>query len=573
MFGVDDLVFKFVGINTGWLEASALGIRREEVIAEQEASDRQAVSEFYGNSKGSGYFKNIRSPLNVKVLLPFKHLCIRYDDSFLEKPIKQIVSIAPKPQGQPLSKIFDDVTDPRTYEKIIELVARRMANFHFATLERNTRPYGNSKIDNLPISQILIKAKLHGDLKIDTIFLHGDTMELIDCEVMGQMEKLPISLEITYFLVSLERFLMNPELFREWKTKFMAAYFEELETLAENSASISSRELNELEGGLSLNFDIIKSSVDVLRQPHEFPSSIPQRNYENTVHYVWMGNLDTDQRKDISSLGPRRLHELAAKSNKTPLAYMEINMWVRANTIAAAQEFFKTLPGIKVRNLDDEFKNMSRNFFYHEQITRLFAILDKLEETRSYSMQADIVGLLVVAEFGGYYFDTTTFFKKLPNLFDNNLKKRIGLTEDKKSLPVDNELWKYPFAWTDLQVFSAPTKGDSVFVDTVRCILKEYDNPEIANKPAIKNLGIPHYCLIEEAHKRYTSPEQFPGEEFWDHVWQKRDDEYFELDLLKIGAGTWKLGKNANSDTGRISPYFYDRVRNAQERARRAEEN
>ena len=61
-------------------------------------------------------------------------------------------------------------------------------------------------------------------------------------------------------------------------------------------------------------------------------------NYENTVHYVWMGDINTTQRMELATLGPDRLDFLI---RNLPIENeISINFWVREPTKEIATQLF-----------------------------------------------------------------------------------------------------------------------------------------------------------------------------------------------------------------------------------------
>lgn len=274
-------------------------------------------------------------------------------------------------------------------------------------------------------------------------------------------------------------------------------------------------------------------------------------NYENTIHYAWIGDLATRERKNLATLGPQRLQDLIYKTMKYTNA--RINMWVRGNNLESAVALFSQMPNIKVLSLDDYFHSSFVKHFSPAEVNKYFDLVNKLEGERKFAFAKDMVAVLIVAEFGGYFFDTTTFFKSLnAHLFDNTLEKRAGFIGSESTYKPDPSYQFGPFqALTDYQVFSAPQKGDSVFVEAVKC--------------AILNDGAIQSCFINSLVEKYGIQPEDPWRYGWQSVTEKVNGfqvvKYFELDLYKISAGSWRTGlSGAVAVSGGVNTGFWSIV-------------
>lgn len=271
---------------------------------------------------------------------------------------------------------------------------------------------------------------------------------------------------------------------------------------------------------------------------------VPLDNYENTIHYVWMGKLDNPQNREMVTVGPQRLQDLINKDETGRYADVKIYLWVRDYSMEDAEALFSSMPNIEVRSFDAYFNKGKSKFFSLEEMKKFYYLMDVAENEQRYISQADAARMLVIAEFGGYYFDTTTFFTSLPkNIFDNNWEKRVGFTSNKvkweKSLASQTQCPLHLLM--DIQVISAPKKGDPIFIDTITCILKHPRNRFDA-------IG----CYGKTLHKilGWSPPN------VWQYAWQCTSEEfqfekegkietfsvlyYDELNLLKVNASSWR---------------------------------
>lgn len=276
-------------------------------------------------------------------------------------------------------------------------------------------------------------------------------------------------------------------------------------------------------------------------------------NYENKIHYVWMGDLGTDQRKLMAGLGPERLYELLSRDNSSRNKNIDVNFWVRKSVVLSARELFSGKENfIKVKSIDDliEKSNGLQSLNEHERI-QLKDLVDKLNEKKMFASEVDILGQLVVAEFGGYYFDTTTYFKELPNFFDNQLEKRLGVNLNPG---FDADLYRnlYPYHTVfdegDLQVFSAPQRRDPVFISALKCIIANAD--DLLKEQA--QILVPHNCLNQSMKDQYINDYPAGDQPPWKYFWYSSREEilgvsgefkvYDELKLVKLAAGSWREG-------------------------------
>lgn len=291
-----------------------------------------------------------------------------------------------------------------------------------------------------------------------------------------------------------------------------------------------------------------------------FSLAIFAGNYENTVHYVWMGNLDTQERQQLCALGPNRLDNLLSQRSE-PLD-IKIKLWVRNNTKQQALSLFSGTR-IEVVSIDD-LLSTKREFFSDAETAKVKEIIDAMELKKSYSFQADVLGIFVAAEFGGYYFDTTTYFHELPNLFNNTFIKRLGI---RLSIPLAVALKNYksmelsPWYLGDLQVFSAPQKGDSVFIKSIKKMIEDFgEEGWYTTKP--ETSFSPHGAVIRAFEEVFGS---FPNN-FEELVWIRGDDGKFrDLFLEKIEASSWRFGPHGDADTGKYAESFWKRLREISE--------
>ncbi|USN51212.1 MAG: hypothetical protein H6731_02035 [Myxococcales bacterium] len=265
------LIFKLLGINTGWIKENLeMGRTREDLIAEEEFSSNHANSELQGSIAAFRKLQQISISRSVKLLIPFKHLAVTYKHPILNKKLVQLISVSERAKGAPLAKILEGENLPN----FISLLGKRIAEFHLATIKYDdSSDSAEERLSDLPSYVRKLKAQLHGDLQPNNIFLNGETVELIDCEAFGRLRKLPVVLEIVYFLVALERILLangkNPHMeyfFEFLKVNFITSYFNQLS----ESKKWGEIQLQKLESIKHFVFDAynnLKNKAEILRNP------------------------------------------------------------------------------------------------------------------------------------------------------------------------------------------------------------------------------------------------------------------------------------------------------------------
>lgn len=280
-------------------------------------------------------------------------------------------------------------------------------------------------------------------------------------------------------------------------------------------------------------------------------------NYENTVHYVWMGDINTTQRMELATLGPDRLDFLI---RNLPIENeIIINFWVREPTKEIATQLF-TGTNIKVRSIDDYLSGLiASEFFNTQEIAQLKKIIDEMEPKKFYAFQKDIIGIFLVAELGGYLFDTTTYFYSLPNLFNNDSIKRIGIPFGKDSennIEILKNFFPSISLWNelDLQISAAPIRGDAVFILSMKKILASY------NKHGLQKVSPPHFLISLSFEKEFG----IQPHNFTELIFRKdpKTKTFSDLKLLKISAGTWRYGSEIGSVTGEIHLGVMEKIHN-----------
>jgi hypothetical protein len=207
------LVLKFLGIDLGWLNADET-MDKIYIKSLYGHSHDKANKEITNNNKAAVNLLTIKTiPSKIKIILPHKYLRFNYTHRSLNE-LTQTVSIMVAARGilvrESLEKILEDQEDARRekhLKNLATIVAQGIADFHILTLELSKAPFTNEVLKNIPADLLELRAQLHGDLHAGNLLWDQEQscLNFIDCESFGCFPKMPVFLDLIYFLEAAER--------------------------------------------------------------------------------------------------------------------------------------------------------------------------------------------------------------------------------------------------------------------------------------------------------------------------------------------------------------------------------
>jgi len=235
-----------------------------------------------------------------------------------------------------------------------------------------------------------------------------------------------------------------------------------------------------------------------------------------------MGRLDDEHLRELCLGGPISLAE--RDPNKV------VNLWLPESLIAEAKELFDGHDNIQLYSID-RLLNLEYVRFNHlseESIIRTRNVIEGLEKINKYSAQVDLLEVLIIAEFGGFYFDTTTYFYDYPDTTIDKIK--IFLPD----YAVRGEA-EYPVYASDYWAYAALNPGQKFFIDVFIASLESYEN-NLENMVGCNDsdIIIDHYGFkptIEDLENISWSTELITDMDFM-HVKQ--------LNMFKFHPGSWR---------------------------------
>ena len=212
-------------------------------------------------------------------------------------------------------------------------------------------------------------------------------------------------------------------------------------------------------------------------------------------------------------------------------------MWVPELLVESAREFFEEYPSVQVHSVDAFLQGKYTTRYTDTGLLKSVRHLYKRSgKARHYAAQKDLVSQLVIYEYGGYYFDTNTLFKSIPNL------PVIG--DIKVVLPtycynfVTPEYYGHHPWYPDVWAFAA-VPGSPIMRNV---LLKGIEVGNITKKHELT--GNMYSGFFVDALKS-VSPSEVKSKSFEkiesDHGWKVP-----ELKLTKYHIGSWREYKNAS---------------------------
>ncbi|KTD57386.1 hypothetical protein Lsan_2569 [Legionella santicrucis] len=257
--------------------------------------------------------------------------------------------------------------------------------------------------------------------------------------------------------------------------------------------------------------------------PKQTSASSPQQKTigNNMINYIWMGNLSTHINKVCCSLGPKSLAQHSPEA--------KIIVWVPERLIGDAKALFSDCPSISIQSVDamliGSLKHLSKSTVEEIQNT-----LEMQEKNKLYTAQKDLLTLVILEEFGGYFFDCTTRFTAKPNL-PQVVGVKVAITQ--KAVDSSTEMISNynlsPWFQVDVWVF-ASEPGHPVMRNALNAYLKD----EQRGTTNALSMG----CVGESLVRHFgmsLNPESLWLKESTPFGWRVQ-----ELTMDKIHMGLWR---------------------------------
>ncbi len=213
----------------------------------------------------------------------------------------------------------------------------------------------------------------------------------------------------------------------------------------------------------------------------------------------------------------------------------ENNIWVAEYALQDANALFSEYDSIKVRSvgeiLNSEFepKYIAR---YLPKIKAFFEGCEKSDSPYTATAQKELLSFVIMAEYGGYFFDTTTRFVSQPNF--------KTLTDIKVTLPPHCRE-KYdrsnvlPWYGIDIWSFASPGPGHPIFME---CLESFFFGPEATDSYVVGLGGGISRGLIEK-HGMYPAIDLLKSLS-WCVNEMEIGWDVPELNMQKIHTGLWR---------------------------------
>lgn len=221
----------------------------------------------------------------------------------------------------------------------------------------------------------------------------------------------------------------------------------------------------------------------------------------NKVHFIWMGSLKEEKYQAACHFGPS---SLAKQSPQT-----KINMWVPEHLLKDAETLFKDYPNIQICSIDRMLNGEYGPLQHIENPKLIKDLLSEQDKARSFAAQKDLVSFTLMAEYGGYFFDTTIEFTGSPKLTPVETPK-VVLEPWSRGETGGTPLGASPWFSTDLWTFASPA-GDLLFTYALKKYLDHYlnrieehnQNPKIALWADGETGTVGMICLISSLMNRF----------------------------------------------------------------------
>lgn len=245
---------------------------------------------------------------------------------------------------------------------------------------------------------------------------------------------------------------------------------------------------------------------------------------DDTVHFVWEGDLSTENKKICCKSGPASLAKLSPET--------DIKVWVSETAIGQAKELFKEYKNITVRStyrmLDSHYGQLK---FIQDKTNAIKTLYYKLGKGKSFAAQKDLISFAIIAEFGGYFFDTTTQFKQKPFLPPvENFKVLLleyQMPDGTVSSGYGSDVWAF-----------AGKAGHKVFLRALERTLQDSGSPDASE---CKTFGLAIQFALEEVN---VPKDLIKNSGSWVAKSEKNTDgqvlNISELFMDKIHVGSWR---------------------------------